>query len=45
MAINLSCYTKIDVAMLQPELDRIQAKYPNLFSVSENRSHSPPVSA
>ena len=39
MAINLSCYTKIDVAMLQPELDRIQAKYPNLFSVSENRSY------
>ena len=39
MAINLTCYTKIDVAMLQPELNRIQAKYPNLFSCSSNRSH------
>ena len=26
--------------MLQPELDRIQAKYPNLFSVCETRCYS-----
>ena len=45
MAIGLDIYTRICVEILQPELDRIQAKYPNLFSVSENRSHSPPVSA
>ena len=40
MAIDLNVYTRICVDILQPELDRIQAKYPNLFSVSENRSHS-----
>ena len=39
MAIDLNVYTRICVDILQPELDRIQAKYPNLFSVSENRSY------
>ena len=40
MAIDLDIYTRICVDILQPELDRIKEKYPNLFSVSENRSHS-----
>jgi hypothetical protein len=39
MAIGLDIYTRICVEILQPELDRIQEKYPNLFSVSENRSY------
>ena len=39
MAIDLNVYTRICVDILQPELDRIQEKYPNLFSVSENRSY------
>ena len=39
MAIDLDIYTRICVEILQPELDRIQEKYPNLFSVSENRSY------
>ncbi len=39
MAIDLDIYTRICVDILQPELDRIKEKYPNLFSVSENRSY------
>ena len=40
MAINLDVYTRICIDILQPELDRIRAKYPNLFSLSENRTYS-----
>jgi hypothetical protein len=39
MAIDLIIYTKIDTDILQLELDRIQAKYPNLFSVCETRCY------